>query len=303
LSPNRLDIEITNRCKYRCGICSIRATNVSEPNEISMGSICEKIREFWAMGGKEISITGGEPAERGLDFLCSIFSFCRNLGLSTRMYTVGYGFQDYWNVYSLATAGLNSAYISLEGSKKVDDEYKGVKGAYEIAVRAIELFMRAGIDVVIHYTPTKINFMDFFHVVRMAKKYSIERIRIMSYVKQGRGWNNKDKYSMDRDDQLVFKNLLEKAVKGFPEIKFQFSGQFNNLLGIANDTTIKKNRMAMTYDGYLIPSLALRMFEETNSPDPEFVLGRTTESLEAAWKSYVNVKEPAHTDCQIPVKQ
>lgn len=80
------------------------------------------------------------------------------------MYTVGYGLQDSRSVYSLALAGLNSAYISLEGTKQVDDEYKGVKGAYEIAVRVIELFTRAGIDVVIHYTPTKINFMDFFHV-------------------------------------------------------------------------------------------------------------------------------------------
>ena len=39
------------------------------------------MQEFSKLGGKEISITGGEPLERGLDFITKLIRFCKDLGL------------------------------------------------------------------------------------------------------------------------------------------------------------------------------------------------------------------------------
>src|SRR5207245_8748243 len=119
--PIRLDLEITRKCRYKCGICSVRAREDINEKEVSLEELQQKVKEFHDIGGKEISITGGEPSERGLDFLFNLISFCKKLGLHVRMYSVGYGFQDLESVTVLKKAGLDSVYLSLEGRKEVDE--------------------------------------------------------------------------------------------------------------------------------------------------------------------------------------
>jgi len=288
--PLRLDLEITRKCKYNCHVCSVRASD-DEYIEVSLEHFKNKIHEFWLLGGSEISITGGEPTERGIEFLADLISYASALNLKIRMYTVGYGIQNQKQVNVLARSGLNTAIVSLEGTKSIDELYKGVNGSYEVAIRAIKLFRSANIDVILHFTPTRINYMYLDHVVEIAKLYNAVGIRVMPFVEQGRGWDNRQYLALDKEDLAYFVESLEELREMNKEVIFQISGFFSKGVEIAghSDTcALNKNRLVVTSDGFLIPSLALRMDEEKSTPKPDFNLGKIEDkSINDAWDSSI----------------
>jgi MoaA/NifB/PqqE/SkfB family radical SAM enzyme len=283
--PIRLDLEITRRCKYKCGICSVRAQENVNYEEISLDELRSKIKEFWELGGKEISITGGEPLERGLEFLSNLIRFSKNLDLHVRMYTVGYGIQNLESARVLGDAGLDAAYVSLEGNKEVDETYKGVKGSYDVAIKAIGFLRSVGINVVIHFTPTKLNYTYFPEVVKMADYLGVKKIRVMAYVEQGRGWDNRTIYTMNDEDNRIFNRIL-RTIRTEYDIELQFSGVFAVKAAGESSCMLGKRRFVITSDGFLIPSFAVRMHEKELVPDMRFNLGKTKEvSLGKMWSS------------------
>ena len=288
--PLRLDLEITRKCKYKCHVCSVRATD-EEYVEVSLEDFKNKIHEFWLLGGAEISITGGEPTERGIDFLADLISYSSALNLKVRMYTVGYGIQNQKQVEILAKSGLNTAIVSLEGDKSVDELYKGISGSYEVAIRAIQLFRSEDIEVIIHFTPTRINYEYFSHVVEIAKLYDVAGIRVMPFVAQGRGWDNRQFLNLDEDELNHFVDSLKDLREKNKDIIFQISGFFDKGIKIAGHSetcALNKKRLVVTSDGFLIPSLALRMYKENSVPRSDFNLGKIEEkSIIDAWDSFI----------------
>jgi len=297
--PKRLDIEITRKCKYKCGVCSVRANSIIEKEEISLETIQNKVKEFSELGGKEVSITGGEPSERGVDFLAKLIKFSKNLNLKVRMYCVGYGFQKFEDVHMLKDAGLDLVIITLAGPKEVDEQYKGVKGSYKIAINAIELFRKNKIQVIIHFTPTKPTYKHLPYVVDMAYQLGVEKIRIMSFVPQGRGWDNRHLFEMNSAEKEEFNEIL-KEIKSKNEIDLQFSGIFDENEAGESSCMIAKNRFVITSDGLLIPTFAVRMDKEKEYPLPQFILGTVKDTmLSYAWNSCLLTKARNSCTCGV----
>lgn len=299
MSLERLDIEITRKCKFKCGVCSVRASPNVDYDEISMDILKTRILEFSKMGGHEVSITGGEPSERGIDFLAELIEFAKNLNLKVRMYCVGYGFQKSEDVSKLKEAGLNSVIITLAGPKEIDEQFKGVKGSHEIAIKAIELFRKNKIEVIVHFTPTKLTYSHLPHVIDTSYQLGIEKIRIMSFVPQGRGWDNRHLFEMNHVEKSEFEKILEHA-KQTHNLDLQFSGVFG-MDEIGKDSClIAKNRFVITSDGLLIPSFALRMDKEKAIPDSAICLGEVKKvTLEDAWKSKLLLDARQDSKCTV----
>lgn len=283
----RLDVEITRKCKFKCKVCSVRASPNIDYNEIEIEVLKRKIDEFSKMGGSEISITGGEPSERGIDFLVELIKFSKNLNLKMRMYCVGYGFQNFEDVRRIKEAGLDSVIITLTGPTEIDEQYKGVKGSYRIAINAIELFRKNKIQVIIHFTPTKLTYMHLPHVIDTAYQLGVEKIRIMSFVPQGRGWENRHIFEMNSSEKETFNEIL-REIKSKRGVDLQFSGIFDVDEAGQSSCMIAKNRFVITSDGLLIPTFAVRMDKEKNQPSQQFILGNVQNTmLSNAWNSYL----------------
>lgn len=302
--PQRLDLEITRKCKYNCGICSVRAqNNIDIENEVSLNDLRKKVSEFSELGGKEVSITGGEPTERGIGFLCDLIRFCKQLNLQVRMYTVGYGINGSVAM-ALKASGLDLAYVSLEGEKDVDEAYKGVKGSYDVAVRTIKYFKEVGIEVVIHFTPTRQTYLHFPHVIKVARELGVRSIRVMAFVPQGRGWDTRMESMMNGTENEIFGTILKEITQNNPELKLQFSGTFSpelTQLLSKNDKVsfsscmLDKRRFVITSDGLMIPSFAVRMSLNTTYPDKLAILGDIRDvTAEEAWNANLILKQ-AHT--------
>jgi len=295
LGPKRLDIEITRKCKFNCAVCSVRASNhITEP-EVTLDSLQNKILEFSELGGTEISITGGEPSERGIPFLVELVKFSKNLNMNVRMYCVGYGFQKTDDVELLKQAGLDYVIITLAGPQKIDEQFKGVKGSYEIALKAIELFRKNHIEVIIHFTPTKLTYRHLPHVIDTAYELGVEKIRIMSFVPQGRGWDNRHLFDMNESEKQEFSQIIQNVKQ---TLDLQFSGSFDMDETGDDSCLVAKNRFVITSDGFLIPSFALRMDKEKSTPNPAICLGNVNDtSLKSAWTSKLLLDARTQSHC------
>ena len=298
MKPTRLDIEITRKCKFNCDVCSVRATNnVTEP-EVTLDSLKNKVLEFSKLGGTEISITGGEPSERGIDFLVELVEFSKNLKMNVRMYCVGYGFQKSSDVALLKQAGLDSVIITLAGPQEIDEQYKGARGSFKIALDAIELFRKNQIQVIVHFTPTKLTYKHLPFVIDTAYQFGVEKIRVMSFVPQGRGWDNRHLFEMNQNEKQEFSKIIRDVEQKY-DLDLQFSGSFGMDETGQDSCLVAKNRFVITSDGLLIPSFAMRMDKEKDTPNPAVCMGSVDDSLEIIWKSSLLSKARNSCSCSV----
>ena len=298
MNPDRLDIEITRKCKFNCAVCSVRASNNIEESEVTLDSLQNKILEFSKMGGTEISITGGEPSERGIDFLTDLVRFSKNLNMNVRMYCVGYGFQKSQDVELLKQAGLDAVIITLAGPREIDEQYKGAKGSFRIALNAIELFRKNQIQVIVHFTPTKLTYKHLPFVIDTAYQFGVEKIRVMSFVPQGRGWDNRHLFEMNENEKQEFSRIIQD-VKQKHDLDLQFSGSFG-LDEVSQDSClVARNRFVITSDGLLIPSFALRMDKEKSTPNAAVCIGVIDDNLEDIWESELLLRARTSCNCSV----
>jgi MoaA/NifB/PqqE/SkfB family radical SAM enzyme len=216
------------------------------------------------------------------------------------MYTVGYGISKNEAV-ALKEAGLDQVYVSLEGDKRIDEAYKGVRGSYDVAVGAIKHLTQSGIQVTIHFTPTKQTYQHLPHVIAMANELKVSRIRVMAFVPQGRGWENRERNTLTAEDNQVLGRMLLRILESNPHIDFQFSGAFDHELRDQLKTNsrvsfsncmLDKQRFVITSDGLMIPSFAVRMSQDSMYPNMLTVLGSIHDtSVREVWNASLSLRQ------------
>jgi len=167
LTPNRpyhAQWLLTRRCNYRCRSCSIWR---EEPNaqEISADEVKKGLDAFRKLGVIEVVFSGGNPLLR--DDIGEIIDYASRYFITT-VYDNG----------SLASGRIDAlrnvdfVAISLDTlDKKKLDYIKGVHGAWDKAMTAIETLQREGIPVVISPTISEVN----YHEIVDFTKYFINR--------------------------------------------------------------------------------------------------------------------------------
>jgi MoaA/NifB/PqqE/SkfB family radical SAM enzyme len=281
-APRRLDLEVTRSCRYKCGICSVRAEDRHFDAELSLQDFMIFVKDFAELGGTELVLTGGEPLERGLPFVTELIRFGKSLGLTVKLYTVGYSISTIGVATELKTAGLDKVYVSLEGSPEMDSLYKGVEGSYFKAIAAIEYFNEAGIEVTVHFTPVKFNFREIAHVVNVAEKLGVKTVKVIAFVAQGRGFDSRNTNGMTPQENAEFGAILAKLKETRGQVEIDFGGSPDYPPVAKPSCTIGKRGFSVTSDGRVIPCLGLR----DDLPDDRFTLGSgKSASLTEIWNS------------------
>jgi len=141
---------LTRRCNYRCRSCNVwqEKQNVKE---ISTDEVKRGLDVFRKLGVVEVVFSGGNPLLR--DDIGEILDYASRFFITT-VYDNG----------SLVAEKIDALHnvdfvaISLDTlDKKKFDYIKGVAGAWEKAMEAIEILQREGISVVISPTISRLN--------------------------------------------------------------------------------------------------------------------------------------------------
>lgn len=139
--PSHAQIGLTNACPQQCQFCYNRGRN---GDLLSTAEIKQLIQELKKMGVFWLGFTGGEPLLHQ-----DIVEIVRSVGddCAVKLFTTGFGLTEHL-ARELKEAGLLYVSVSLDHWEKEEhDRLRGCRGAFQAALRAIEIFKSAGVHV------------------------------------------------------------------------------------------------------------------------------------------------------------
>jgi radical SAM protein with 4Fe4S-binding SPASM domain len=207
-------------------------------------TILETLPKLKENGVKFIIFSGGEPLTR--KDLFDIANRCRELGIVTYLSTNGLYVGEKNAKKILDT--FNYVGISIDGSEKTHDYFRGLKGSFKMSMEAVNLLNSfKDSKVGIRFTITKETYDDLKFIFELAEKENIPKIYISHLVYSGRGLENLEMdltkeqrreaveyildkafeyYESGRDIEIVTGNMemdailfLEKFGKKYPKLK------------------------------------------------------------------------------------
>jgi len=197
---------LTNRCNLSCLHCYSKATLESE-DALSTEEIVATMEDMAKSGIKFIIFSGGEPLTRSDIF--DIAAHARGLGIITYLSTNGL-YVHKSNVEKIAAA-FDYIGVSIDGSEKTHDHFRGLKGSFKLSMEAIKLLLKYSDRVGIRFTLTTQTLEDLPFIFELAETHHIPKVYISHLVYSGRGLENRlmDITSQQRYDAVNF--VLNKA--------------------------------------------------------------------------------------------
>ena len=159
--PIAMTMALTYRCNLRCRYCQIWK---EAGDELTTRQVLGAIDELHEAGMCRLGLTGGEPLLR--PDLGQIVAHARDLGLFTTVFTNGALVPEQMDTMRL----LDAVLLSLDGPQEVHDAMRG-KGAFEAALRAMELLGREGIPVWTNTVLTTHNVEHVGFVLDLARRH------------------------------------------------------------------------------------------------------------------------------------
>ncbi len=186
--PHRLQLvawEITSKCNLFCAHCRGSSTSDCVEGELTTKECFNLIDQISEAGNPILILTGGEPLCRP-DFL-QIAEYAANKGLRVVLGTNGTLLTDDMAA-QLKTIPVSRIGISLDFPKaELQDDFRGKKGAYAAAMKGIEAARKAGIEVQINSTITKLNVDYLEDLLSLALEVGAVAFHPFMLVPTGRG--------------------------------------------------------------------------------------------------------------------
>lgn len=174
--------EITRRCNLKCIHCITGDKSVHELNR----SQCLKALSLISdLGGKKISLTGGEPLIRS-DLNCLIQK-AHQLGLEVEMITNGTVVKE--NFLSKTGKLLSHIAVSIDGTEKIHDRIRG-KGTYSKSISSIKKILECDIPLSVYVTVNSMNENVISIIMEELISLGIRSYRFNEINKQGRTIKN-----------------------------------------------------------------------------------------------------------------
>jgi radical SAM protein with 4Fe4S-binding SPASM domain len=149
----------------------------------------------------------------------------------------------------LKDAGVSYVGISLDGLEKVNDRFRGVKGAFEKAVRGIKNCQKVNLKVGLRFTMNRLNIDQVPGIFDLVEAMNIERICFYHLVYSGRGSDLVDQDLSHSETRKTVDIIMDRTKDMYQR-------------GIKKEVLTVDNHA----DG---PYLYLRMLKENNPRAPE----------------------------------
>lgn len=182
---------MSRRCNLGCIHCYSDSYNVEYQDELTPEEGRRLIDDLAEFKAPVLLFSGGEPLLH--KHLFDFGRYAKKKGIRTVISTNG----------TLITADVardikrtefDYVGISLDGIGSRNDEFRGMKGAFDLALRGIRSCKNAGVKVGLRLTLTQHNARELADIFKLIEEEDIERACFYHLVYTGRG------SSMDKDD-------------------------------------------------------------------------------------------------------
>lgn len=182
---------VTRRCNLSCVHCYTDSCNQEYPNELTTAEGKSFIDDLASFKIPALLFSGGEPLIR--KDLFELAAYAVSKGLRPVLSTNG-TLIDETVARQLKDLGFIYIGISLDGMGETNDRFRGVKGAFDAAMRGFRNCRAVGQRVGLRLTLTKRNIDDLDNIFDFLEQEQIPRACFYHLVYSGRG------KSMEGDD-------------------------------------------------------------------------------------------------------
>lgn len=255
----KLRLELARDCPLRCVHCSANAAP-GHPLTMTADLPARLVREFAAMGGGEVTFTGGEPLiDRRLPALLAAAS---GYGLQTVIFTSGIVYAGVSrsgreavgrNALDVIAPMLKRIVFSVySADSTIHDAITLSDGSLALTWEAIRRAVASGVRAELHFVPTSTNYRDLLPLAHEAANRGVGAIRVIRYVPQGRGRAHRDSLRMNATQQVEFRELL-RAATALDGIAIRAGSGFGYLLDTVPPCTAGIDELVVAADGRIYP--------------------------------------------------
>ncbi|MCF8025762.1 MAG: 12,18-didecarboxysiroheme deacetylase [Desulfobacteraceae bacterium] len=175
---------VTRRCNLKCIHCYAHANARQQENELSTKEGKALIDDLANMGVPVLLFSGGEPIMRR--DLPELAGYAVKKGIRAVISTNGTLINSE-TAKVLKEIGLSYVGISLDGNQQINDRFRGVNGAFDMAMKGIENCSAAGIKVGLRFTINRFNAEEIPGLFDLLEEKEVPRICFYHLVYAGRG--------------------------------------------------------------------------------------------------------------------
>jgi radical SAM protein with 4Fe4S-binding SPASM domain len=233
--------DYTNACNLNCKHCYKKAGKPAA-DELSTKERKNVINQLAEAGVVSIAFSGGEPLTQK-DFF-DVAKYASRKGMYVSLATNG-TLINKDIAKKIKQSGIKYVEISLDGTEKTHDKFRGVKGAWKRTIKGIKNCVNVGLMTCVATTVTKYNYNEIPKLIDLSIKLGAERFIAFNFIPTGRG---KDIIDMDitpeqREKLLNF--LYDKLEEGKIEV-FSTAPQFARI-ALERIKTGKGKKIAPTH--------------------------------------------------------
>ncbi len=209
---------ITSRCNLYCLHCYISASPGGWALELSKAEALSVVNDIVELKLPLVTLSGGEPLIR--DDFWDITSKLVEGGVKVAISTNGTLISEDIAM-RLAKLGVSYIGVSIDSiNPHFHDMFRGMRGAFNRALRGIENSVKAGIPVGLRMTLTRYNIGEASSLVELARSWGVRRVAFYLIDLTGRAKGNLDLLPT-RDQLAEFIDSMinvSEELKGDPEI-------------------------------------------------------------------------------------
>ena len=187
--PRTLTLAITGICNLRCVHCLVEGGPKAREPHVPADTVRRIVSEFAALGGEEITLTGGEPLLHPqwldiLTFCCEQQSF-KSVGVQTNAALLGDARVS--AIRALEFEGL-AIQVSLDGSSPETHDLVRGRGSFVRSGDGIRRLKAAGLGgrVTVAFTEMRHNMEDVPALLELVEELGLRRLVSGTLLKQGR---------------------------------------------------------------------------------------------------------------------
>jgi len=213
---------VTNRCNLKCIHC-YASSGGSSSDELDTDEGIGLIDELKYIGVKILIFSGGEPLLR--NDIYELIKYANKKGFKTVLSTNGTLIDDN-AIADLKTSGIDYIGVSIDGSKDVNDWFRGVSGAFDKAVNSLKILNEHNIKCGIRFTATRYTIKDLRYVISLLEDLQIPRLCVYHLIPSGRAFNKIDLDLGKYEKRNMIEFLLAKA---FEWIKYNVHAEIETV--------------------------------------------------------------------------
>lgn len=183
--PKLVAWELTRQCNLCCKHCRASAGLRRDASELSLDEARALVDDIVSFAKPILILTGGEPLL--CDWLWDIVAYAKERGLKPVIGTNA-TLIDEAVAAKIAASGIPRISVSIDFPNAAEhDAFRGEKGAFEAALRGIAAVRRAGVEVQLNATVTKLNRHLLPQLHELALKSDVQAFHPFLLVPTGRG--------------------------------------------------------------------------------------------------------------------